>query len=207
MNATATARTFAAALWQDNANTRLLRAVALAVLGTMLLTVAAKVKVPFFPVPMTLQTLAVLLIGAAYGSRLGAATVVLYILEGMAGLPVFTNTPPLVAGPAYMLTPTGGFLIGFVFAAYIVGFFAERGYDRSIAKLAGVMLLAEVVLFACGFAWFANFALLASGAFGIGAEKAWAYGVQPFLAGEFVKVALAATIMPTLWSLLSRLRG
>ncbi len=197
----------AAPLWHREAGIRLLNAVVLAFVGAALLTLAAKVKVPFFPVPMTLQTLAVLLIGAAYGSRLGAATVALYLAEGVMGLPVFTNTPPLTAGLAYFLTPTGGFLLGFLPAAFIVGFFAERGFDRSVKRLLGVMLLADAVLMLCGLLWFAYVAQMASGAVGAGLTKAFAYGVQPFLLGEGVKIALAALIMPSLWSLTQRLRG
>jgi len=130
---------------------RVLGAVLLVVAGTVVLAISAKIKVPFWPVPITLQTLAIMAIAAAYGSRLAVATVLLYLAEGAVGLPVFTNTPPLVAGPAYFLGPTGGFLIGFVFLAAIVGWAADRGWSRSFVKLFAAMLVADVIVFALGF--------------------------------------------------------
>ena len=120
--------------------------------GTLLIAIAAKIKVPFWPVPITLQTLAVMAIAAAYGSRLAVATVVAYLAEGLVGLPVFTNTPPLAAGPAYFLGPTGGFLIGFIVIAFVVGLAADRGWSRSIPKLAAAILVADVIMMAMGFA-------------------------------------------------------
>ncbi len=182
--------------------TALLRDLGLAILGSLLLVMAAKVKVPFWPVPMTLQTLAVLGLGAAYGPRLGAATVGLYIAYGLAGLPVFTNTPPVAAGPLYLLGPTGGFLIGFVFAAAIAGWAGSRG--ASLLRLGAGLLLAETVLMGLGFAWLAIGAQMASGAMGIGFAKAWAAGVAPFILGDLLKVALATSLVGAGWSLLER---
>lgn len=182
--------------------TRVLRNVGLAVVGSLLIIAAAKVKVPFWPVPMTLQTLAVLGLGAAYGARLGAATVALYIAYGLFGLPVFTNTPPVAAGPLYLLGPTGGFLIGFVAAAAIAGWAGSRG--ASFLRLAGGVVLAEIVLMAFGFGWLALGAQMASGATGIGFAKAWAAGVQPFLLGDLIKAALAASLVGAGWSVLKR---
>ncbi len=100
------------------------RFAALAIAGTLALALSAKVQIPFYPVPMTLQTLAVLAIGAAFGLRLAAATVALYLIEGLLGLPVFAGA---VAGPAYMFGPTGGYLLGFLASAAFVGFAADRG--------------------------------------------------------------------------------
>lgn len=179
-----------------------LRNVALAVAGSLLMVVAAKVKVPFWPVPMTLQTLAVLGIGAAYGSRLGAATIALYVAYGLAGLPVFTNSPPAVAGPLYLVGPTGGFLVGFILAAAVAGWAAARG--ASWLRLAGGLILADAVLLAIGCLWLAFGAQMAGGASGVGVAKAFAYGVQPFLLGEVVKVSLAACLAGAGWSLLGR---
>ena len=99
--------TLAAALWPQS----MLRSVVLAILGAALLTLSAKIKVPFYPVPMTLQTLALAVLAASFGARLAVATVLLYLAEGLAGLPVFTNTPPAAAGLAYMIGPTGGCLL------------------------------------------------------------------------------------------------
>jgi len=180
----------------------LLRQVALAVAGSLLLVLAAKIKVPFWPVPMTLQTMAVLGIGAAYGSRLGAATVALYIAYGLAGLPVFTNTPPVAAGPLYLVGPTGGFLVGFVMAAAIAGWAAAR--DASLVRLVGGLVAAEAALMLLGFAWLALGAQMAAGTTGVGFAKAFAFGVQPFLLGDLVKLALVACLARAGWSLLQR---
>jgi biotin transport system substrate-specific component len=167
----------------------------LAVAGALILWASAKIAVPFWPVPMTLQTGAVALIGAAYGWRLGAATVLLYLAEGALGLPVFTGTPERGIGIAYMLGPTGGFLLGFVLMAAIVGWLVERGFDRSPFELFGAMLLADAVVFALGFYWLAALAVLPDGAVGIGFDKALTGGVLPFVFGDVVKLALAACLV------------
>jgi biotin transport system substrate-specific component len=178
------------------------RNVALAVAGSLLLVLAAKVKVPFWPVPMTLQTLAVLGLGAAYGSRLGAATVALYIAYGLAGLPVFTNTPPAAAGLMYLAGPTGGFLAGFVAAAYVAGWAAERG--ASVLRLIAGMITAEALILGLGFAWLAFGAQMAGGATGVGFAKAFQFGVQPFLLGDLLKLALATSLVGAGWTVLRR---
>ena len=126
--------TLAATLWPQQAASRIARFAALAIGGALALAISAKTQVPFYPVPMTLQTLVVLAIGAAFGARLAAATVLLYLGEGLAGLQVFAG---LAAGPAYMAGPTGGYLVGFLFAAALVGWLAERGWDRSLGWLLG----------------------------------------------------------------------
>lgn len=172
---------------------RLAAQIALAVLGTLLLTLSAKTKVIFGPVDMSLQTLAVLLIGAAFGLRLGTATLALYLLEGAAGLPVFQSTPEKGLGLLYMVGPTGGYLAGFVAMAAIAGWAADRGFDRKPLTLLAAMLAAEAVMMAMGFAWLASL---------IGAEQAFRFGVAPFLVPDLVKVALAATLVPAAWTLL-----
>jgi biotin transport system substrate-specific component len=213
MQTNAQSRALAVAVWPERIN-RAVLAVLLVLAGTAILAISAKIKVPFYPVPMTLQTLAVLLIAATYGSRLAVATVVVYIAEGMLGLPVFTNTPPAIAGPAYMLGPTGGFIVSWIAVAAIVGSAADRGWDRSIPRLAAAMLIAIVVQFAIGFAWFAWFATLSPGLLellgvpegtrGAGASFAWAQGVAPFILGDLLKVALAALAVPAAWNLVDR---
>ena len=185
-----TARPLAAELLGSRAGVPgLARSVLLALVGAAALYISAKVKVPFWPVPMTMQTFVVLLIGAAYGWRLGVATVLLYLVQGAMGLPVFTNTPPLVAGPAYFLSPTGGFLIGFIAAAAIVVWAVERGAARSVFTLAGVMLAAMSVLFALGLAWLGQ----AVPALGY-SWKLLEAGFLPFVLGDLVKIALAACL-------------
>lgn len=179
-----------------------LRNLALAVLGSLLLIVSAKIQVPFQPVPMTMQTLVVLFLGAAYGPRLGAATVALYLAEGVAGFPVFANTPPQVASLAYFMGPTGGFLLAFVPAAWIAGEFSRRG--SSALRVAAGMTLAHTLILVAGLVWFAYIATLASGATGAGLSRAFALGVEPYILGSVVKVALATALVFGGWSLLSK---
>ncbi len=167
----------------------------LAIVGSLILWASAKVHVPFWPVPMTLQTGAVALIAAAYGSRLGLATVVLYLLEGAIGIPVFSATPERGIGLPYMLGTTGGFLVGFAVEAFVIGWLAERGLDRNPLKLFGVMILGDAIVFVLGVAWLAWFAALASGAHGIGLAAAFSNGVVPFVLGDIVKLALAAALV------------
>jgi len=159
-----------------------LRGAALAFLGALVLVVSAKVEVPFYPVPMTLQTLAVLTLGALFSARLAAATVALYLGEGLIGLPVFAGA---AAGPAYLVGPTGGYLVGFLLAAALVGALAERGWTRGWLLALAAMALGHVVLFATGFAWLA---------LALGAGKAWAVGVAPFYAATVAKTLLAAAL-------------
>ncbi len=170
----------------------------LAVGGTLLLTLSAKTKVFLGPVDLSLQTLAVFAIAATFGMRLGVATLLLYMAEGMMGLPVFQGTPEKGLGIAYMMGSTGGYLAGFVVAAAIVGWAADRGWDRSVGKMFAAVLTAEVMMMALGFAWLATL---------IGAEKSWQFGVVPFIAGDLIKVALASTLVPALWAVLRKLRG
>ena len=169
----------------------------IALAATGILTLSAKVQVPLF-IPMTLQTLAVLVIGAAFGWRLGAATVLLYLAEGAAGLPVFADTPAKGIGLIYMMGPTGGYLMGFVAAAFVTGFMAERGLTKSILGSLGVMALGHAVIFAFGFAWLASI---------VGAQKAFAFGVAPFYLATIIKTALGAALLPAAWWAVNRLRG
>ena len=129
----------------QNGAARLGAQIVLAVLGTLLLTLSAKSKVVLGPVDMSLQTLAVLLIGASFGFRLGVATLLLYMAEGAVGFPVFQSSPEKGVGIAYMLGTTGGYLAGFVVMAAIVGWAADRGLDRNPIKLFGVMLAANAI--------------------------------------------------------------
>lgn len=188
-----TARPLVALALPERGATRLATQIALAVLGTLLLTVSAKTKVVLGPVDMSLQTLVVLLIGASFGLRLGVATLVLYMIEGAAGLPVFQSTPEKGIGLLYMMGPTGGYLAGFVAMAAIVGWAADRGYDRNPISLLAAMLVAEAVMMAMGFAWLATL---------IGAEAAFQFGVLPFIVPDLIKVGLAAALVPAVWSLL-----
>ena len=184
--------TLAARLWRTEQGARLLRNMALAFGGSLALVVSAKAQVPFYPVPMTLQTLVVLIVGAAFGARLGAATVALYLAEGLMGLPVFAGA---AAGPLYMAGPTGGFLAGFLVAAALIGFLVERGWDRSFGRLLAAVTLGHIAVFALGFAWLA---LL------IGPAKALTAGVAPFVLATIVKTVLAASLVRAVSGAVSR---
>jgi biotin transport system substrate-specific component len=179
-------RPLATALWPDRSGA--LRAIVLVVAGTALLTLSAKIKLPLPYVPMTLQTLVVLLIGAAYGWRLGVTTVIAYLGEGAAGLPVFAGP---FGGLEPLIGPTAGYLFGFVAAAGITGWLSERGWDRSVPRLFVAMGMGHIVILAAGFAWLA---------FGIklGAEKAWLVGAMPFIAASVIKNALGAVLIPAI---------
>lgn len=156
----------------------------LAIVGSLLITIAGQIKVPFYPVPATLQTLAVFIIAAAYGRNLAVATVLAYLAQGALGLPVFTGG----AGIAYMAGPTGGFLIGFGVAAYIIGQGADWGFARNPLKLFAVTIIGAGALMLVGFAWLGVL---------FGAGKAWAI-VQPFLLPELTKVVLASALLPAI---------
>jgi len=204
MPSNGTGRTALAETLLPEGAARAIGAVLLVIAGTAVLAIAAKIKVPFWPVPMTLQTLAIMAIAAAYGSRLAVITVVAYLAEGLIGLPVFTNTPPSIAGPAYFLGPTGGFLIGFIALAFIVGIAADRGWSRSFARLFAAMVVADIAVFVLGFVWLTWFAALSSGASGLGAATAFSAGVAPFLLADLLKIVLAALAVPAVWGLVER---
>ncbi len=171
----------------ESGSARLVAYAGFAILGSLILWASAKISVPFWPVPMTLQTGAVVLLAAAYGWRLGLATVVLYLLEGAVGIPVFEGTPAKGIGLAYMVGTTGGYLIGFAVAAAIVGWFAERGGDRNPIKLFGAMLLGDAVVFALGLLWLGTV---------VGWDKPiFEWGLYPFVLGDLVKLALAACLV------------
>jgi len=163
-----------------------LRMAALAVLGSALLWASAKVQVPMWPVPMTMQSMVVLLIGFGYGARLGVATVALYLFQGAVGLPVFAGTPEKGIGLAYMAGTTGGFLFGFVLVVGATGWLAERGWGRSLAGTAAAMVVGSALLFVPGVLWLATF---------VGFDKAVAFGLAPFVAGAVVKAALAVALI------------
>jgi biotin transport system substrate-specific component len=184
--------TLTAALWPQRG---ILRNALLALAGTLLLAASAKLQIPFWPVPMTMQTYVVLVLAMAYGWRLGTATMVLYLLEGAIGLPVFAGTPEKGIGLAYMAGPTGGYLIGFVLATLVAGRLAELGWDRTWLRTGTVMLLGHAVIFAAGVAWLATLT---------GAERAIALGFTPFIAATIAKTALGLATMPLTWRLLDR---
>lgn len=183
--------TLADVLWSPAAGSTAVRAIVLAVIGSLLLTISAKIQVPFWPVPMTMQTFVVLVLGVAYGWRLAGATVLLYLAQGALGLPVFAGG----GGLAYMAGPTGGYLAGFLLAAVAVGWLAERGWARSAPSTLAAMLIGTAIIFGCGIAWLATL---------IGLPQAISAGLVPFLLSEAVKIALATALVPSAWRLMRR---
>jgi biotin transport system substrate-specific component len=159
-----------------------LRPAAVLVLGSLLLWASAKVQVPFWPVPITLQTYVVLTLGALFGWRLGAATVAAYLAEGALGLPVFAGTPASGIGIPYMAGPTGGYLLGYLLAATLVGLLLERRSKPGIVDTALALAAGEAAILGLGCAWLAV---------QLGWKDAFALGVGPFIVGDAVKLLLA----------------
>ncbi len=166
------------------------------VLFATVLTIAAaqvSIPLPFTPVPFTLQPMVVLLAGAALGSRLGMTSQILYVAIGLAGLPVFAASPTLPQGVARLLGPTGGYLMSYPFAAFAVGYLAERGFDRRYLSSVAAMTIGLSIVFACGVAW------LALGIPHAGLSAAIATGLVPFVPADVFKIFLAATVLPAVW--------
>ena len=172
---------------------RALRATLAVLGGAALIALAARVQVPMWPVPMTMQTFAVILIAMAFGARMGVGAVAMYLAQGAAGLPVFAAG----GGIAYLMGPTAGYLWGFVLVAAVVGWLADRGLTRHFAGALGLALLGSALIYLAGASWLATF---------VGAEAALTAGVLPFLPGDLVKSLLAAMLLPAAWTLLARLR-
>jgi biotin transport system substrate-specific component len=171
------------------------------------LTAAAaqfSVPFPFTEVPFTLQPMVVLLGGLALGSRLGAGSQVLYLLAGIAGLPVFAASAVLPPGALRLLGPTGGYLLAYPIAAYLVGRLAERGFDRRYLTSVLAMLAGLAVVYACGSLWLGFFARSMTGSAPIGLQAALVAGVYPFVVADLLKLVAAAGILPGVWRLLGR---
>ena len=176
--------------------------IASVILLAALTAAAAQVSIPlpFTPVPLTLQPMVVLLGGAALGARLGMSAQVLYLLAGIAGLPVFAASPVLPQGASRLLGPTGGYLMSYPFAAFAAGWLAERGFDRRYLTSVIAMASGLALVFACGVTWLALFARPA----GVGFSAALRTGLYPFVAADVIKLFIAAGIMPGVWQLVGR---
>ncbi|WP_170472785.1 biotin transporter BioY [Ruegeria arenilitoris] len=175
-----------------------LKQVALVALGILALAIAAKIKVPMWPVPITMGTFAVLTIGTAYGARLGLITMVGYLLIGALGFDVFAGSSAEKFGLTYMMGGTGGYLVGYLLATILLGALAARGWDRSVGKLALALFLANVVIYVPGLFW-------------LGQLYGWdkpilEWGLTPFLIGDAIKLAMAALLVPALWKLVGSAR-
>ena len=162
----------------------------------------ASIPLPFTPVPFTLQPMVVLLGGAALGARLGMASQVLYLLLGVAGLPVFAASPVLPQGILRLLGPTGGYLLSYPIAAFVTGMLAERGFDRRYFTSVLAMAAGLAVVFAFGVAWLAWFARPAQH----GLSAALHTGLYPFLPADLIKICVASAVMPAVWALVGSRR-
>ena len=188
-------QTLSDVIWSEESN-RWLRFLAFAVAGSIALTISAKVSIPAIPVPFTLQTLVVLLLGFAYGPALAGATVGLYLLQGAFGLPVFQGTPEKGLGVVYMMGPTGGYLLGFFVAAVVCGKLAQKGWDKRFSTMALGMVAGNAIIYAFGLAWLGTL---------IGWDKpVLQYGMIPFLAGDLIKIAIAVALVPMIWARVKR---
>lgn len=187
--------TLANTIWPTRADQHSwLRNLLLAFAGSVLLAISAKVNIPFYPVPMTMQTFMVLCIGMAFGWRLGGATLLLYLGQGALGLPVFAGTPEKGIGIAYLAGPTGGYLFGFFVAAVTVGWLAEKGWDRNMWTTLAAMTIGTAMIFVPGVIY-------------LGVLFGWdkpllEWGVIPFLPGAGFKIGLAAAVLPLTWKYL-----
>lgn len=201
MNLTMNRNVLAEAFGANEGTALRVKQAALFVAGIAFLAVMAKIKVPVpgSPVAMGMGTFAVLTVGAAYGARLGLATIMGYMILGMLGFDIFQSSTADLNGIEYMMGGTGGYLLGYVIAVGLMGVVARRGWDRSAPKMAGAMLLGNVVLYVPGLIWLGML---------YGFDKPiLAWGLTPFLLGDFVKLALAALILPAAWKLIGRARG
>lgn len=183
-------------MWIENSAPRrivrsaLLTDALLVLAGSLCIALLAQFRVtlPFSPVPMTGQTLGVLWVGALLGSRRGLAATSAYLLEGAVGLPFFAGGS---AGMAVLVGPTGGYLLGFLGAAFLMGFFCERGWDRSWKTVFPAFLMAHAVIFLTGMAWLKLF---------VGAKNVWVMGFLPFVPGELLKSGFVASVIRAAWS-------
>jgi biotin transport system substrate-specific component len=180
-------------LMRSGAKQGALADLALIVTGSLLVAAAAQISIPLQPVPLTGQTFAVLLVGMVLGARRGALALAAYLAYGAAGLPVFAEAK---FGLATLAGPTGGYLLGFVAAAWLVGLLAERGFDRNLLTTLAAMAAGNIVIYVFGLAWLQTF----TG----GLESALAAGLYPFLFGDAIKALLAALLLPAAWKLIKR---
>lgn len=176
-----------------------IKQVVMVLLGIVLLAVAAKISIPMIPVPITMGTFAVLTVGAAYGPRLGMATILGYMIIGVAGFDVFAGSSAEAFGIEYMMGGTGGYLVGYVLATLALGFAARKGWDRSIGTMALAMLVGNALIYIPGLLW-------------LGSLYGWdkpilEWGFTPFIVGDFLKLALAALLVPAIWKLVGKARS
>jgi len=196
---TLTARPVLADLFGSNEGSALrVKQVVLVLAGIAVLAIAAKIRIPMWPVPMTMGTFAVLTIGAAYGPRLGLTTILAYLAVGALGFNVFAGSSATENGLVYMMGGTGGYLVGYALAAVALGAFARAGWDRSFGKMAAALFAGNAIIYLPGLLW-------------LGVLYGWdkpilAWGLTPFIAGDVLKLALAALLVPAVWKLVGDAR-
>ena len=181
---------------RDSRQAKLVKQIALVLVGVMLLVLSAKIKIPMIPVPMTMGTFAVLSIGAVYGPRLGLVTIIGYIIVGALGFDVFASSSSEKFGVSYMMGSTGGYLVGYVLAILVLGWTARQGWDRSVLKMAAAMVLGNVIIYVPGLLWLATL-------YGWD-QPILTWGLTPFLMGDLVKLGLAALLLPGAWRLVDK---
>ena len=174
----------------ENINSNLIN-ILLALFGTFLLAISSKVQVPFWPVPMTMQTFVIFLIGMTYGVRLSFITVALYLFEGAAGLPVFASG----GGIAYLIGPTAGYLYGMLFASVAISYLANLGFSKTYFKATLSLVAGSIIIFSIGIIYLGSI---------IGYEKAIAAGLFPFIPSELFKIALAVSLIPTIHKIIKK---
>ena len=189
-------------IWPTEGASIWLKRAALVGFGILALAIAAKFRVPMWPVPATMQTFVVLSIGAAYGLRLGLVTLVGYLVLGALGVSVFAGSGEGATGLGYMLGATGGYLAGFVVAGGVMGELARRGWDKSFGKMVLAMLIGNIVIYGLGLSWMAHMFLDTKGA-------AWVmqWGMTNFLLFDAVKLLLAANLFPSVWAMVGKARS
>ncbi len=167
-----------------------------AFVASLVLWVSAKLQVPFYPVPLTFQTLVVLVIGGIFGWKIGLSALSLYMLQGIAGLPVFAGTPEKGLGLTYILGPTGGYLLGFYLSIVVMGIFSTKNTYQNYWKSLLVLVVANLAVYIPGVIWLSRFT---------GLEKVLQYGFYPFILGDLFKIFLASLIISVILKVIKRL--
>ena len=178
-------------LIKQNTQTKIFKSILIIFLGSILLAISAKVQVPFWPIPMTMQTFVIFIIGMTYSVRLSFITVALYLFEGAVGLPVFASG----GGIAYLVGPTAGYLYGMLSASVVISYLANLGFSKTYFKATLSLLIGSTIIFLFGIIYLGYI---------IGFEKAVAAGLLPFIPSELFKIALAVALIPTLHKIITK---
>ena len=181
-------------LIKQNTQSNVIKSILIILVGSIVLTISSKIKIPFYPVPMTMQTFVVLFLGISFGYKIGLATVLLYLIEGIAGYPVFSNSPEKGIGLTYFTGPTMGYLIGFLFAIFLTGYFRFEDWTKKENKNLELflinllkLLVSVSAIYLLGLLWLSYL---------IGYEKAFLFGFKPFWMAELFKILLLSFLVP-----------